>query len=409
MRITVLSTFDVWPPRDGGQTRYINIWRNFSREHKITIIAYEFRNLLAERRYKIDDHVEVIVPVASESDARHFQFMMDRTGLWLHDILCLSDYEFSSSFLRCLGEQIRSCDLLVASHPYLAKVAFPLAPSYVALAYESHNVELDIKADYLHRCSDKSLASALIAEVKDGEGYAIRQADVVSAVSRGDLNRFAQLYDLNADAAIVVPNGANIRQDCLLKADEQIEVRRLIKRERGLLGIFLGSGFAANVDSYKCGRQMLEAAGFRGTMLLVGSIDKAQRDDWPTVSFDEVWLGFVDEEVRDVLLSAADFALHLMFSGAGTNLKLFDYMGAGVPIIANSFGRRGVAHSGWCLEAEDAQELAVVLACLSEARPAALAVAKIAREIAFSEFDWGGIAKRFECAVLSKMPWLIKS
>ncbi|WP_187272504.1 glycosyltransferase [Methylobacterium sp. WL9] len=391
-----MSTFDVWPPRDGGQNRYVNLWCNFSTEHEITILAYDFRNLAGERRYRLADHVEVIVPPASYGDARHFHYMQNRTGLWLHDVLCLTDYSFSPSFLRRLSEKVSQCDVLVASHPYLAKVAFPIASSRVTRVYEGHNVELDIKSNYFRSSRDTSLTRELLEAVKYGEDFAARQADLVTTVSEDDKIRLYELYGLHTKPITTVPNGANIRPSNLLGLEESNEVRASLGIKSGLVGIFLGSSYAANVESYKRGREMLHAAEFRGTMLLVGSIAEADRDCWPDVGFQERWLGFVDSEVRDVLLSTADFALHLIFAGAGTNLKMFDYMGAGVPILANEFGRRGVSHDNWCLFAEDAQELATALENLTRKTDAGVNVSATARQIALAEFDWRSIAIRFE-------------
>jgi glycosyltransferase involved in cell wall biosynthesis len=41
-------------------------------------------------------------------------------------------------------------------------------------------------------------------------------------------------------------------------------------------------------------------------------------------------------------LAAADLALNPMISGSGSNLKLFEYLAAGLPVVSTSFGVRGV-------------------------------------------------------------------
>ena len=53
-------------------------------------------------------------------------------------------------------------------------------------------------------------------------------------------------------------------------------------------------------------------------------------------------LGLVNEEEKNRIFSVVDFALNPMLSGSGTNLKMFDYMSAGIPIITTEFGTRGI-------------------------------------------------------------------
>ena len=53
-------------------------------------------------------------------------------------------------------------------------------------------------------------------------------------------------------------------------------------------------------------------------------------------------LGMVNDAVKNKIFSVVDFALNPMLSGSGTNLKMFDYMAAGIPIISTAFGTRGI-------------------------------------------------------------------
>jgi glycosyltransferase involved in cell wall biosynthesis len=53
------------------------------------------------------------------------------------------------------------------------------------------------------------------------------------------------------------------------------------------------------------------------------------------------WLGEVDEDEKRVAFMAADVALNPMVSGAGSNLKILDYMAHRLPVISTAFGARG--------------------------------------------------------------------
>lgn len=396
MHITVLSTFDLYPARDGGQNRYINIWRNFSKAHNITILVYDFRNVGRERRYKIAEHVEVVVPPANTRDASLFYSMLSKTGLWLHDVLCLCEYKFSQEFLNILDTLLASSDVLVAAHPYLAGLAFPRAPDRTARFYESYNVEYDIKRDYFSTAPRSADLENLLHKVFWGERRAISMAHHVSAVSFDDRVRFQELYKTAGSRISVLPNGTNLKKHILVGRQEKASVRSLLDCSHGLVGVFLGSAFGPNVESYKTARLLLHQAGFNGTIILVGSIADAQRHDWPTVGFSELWMGFVDELTKELILGTSDFALHLIFYGAGTNLKIFDYMAAGLPIVANKFGRRGINGENWCLCAENADELSTTLKLLNFDAGTVRARADSAMQIVETEFNWHSIASRFE-------------
>ena len=393
MRILVLSTFDVWPARDGGQTRYVNIWGRTPSHHEVTILVYDFRNTVSERRYKLSKNVEVIVPKASKGDARHFYYMAQQTGLWLHDVLCLTDYSFSSDFKDKLIEKINVCDVLVSSHPYLATYAFPMAGCGIKKVYESHNVEFDIKSEYF--ASSHIDISIYLSAVRIGEEYAMLQSDIVTAVSAIDKSRLANLYAFDESKIYVVPNGANLKPKYVFSDYDRNEIRRYLKLDKTLVGIFLGSSYPANVKSYLKTREMLQSSGFTGTIILVGTIDKARSDSWADMDFEERWFGFVDEPLKEMLLSISDFALNLVFAGAGTNLKLYDYMGAGIPVIANKFGQRGVDYSGWCLPGDTLTEVVCALEALTNFREKTLEIAIKARAIALKEFDWQAISYNF--------------
>jgi len=50
----------------------------------------------------------------------------------------------------------------------------------------------------------------------------------------------------------------------------------------------------------------------------------------------------VSDDAKTLLLQATDVALNPMFSGSGTNLKMLEYLAAGVPVVATPVGARGL-------------------------------------------------------------------
>ncbi len=55
-----------------------------------------------------------------------------------------------------------------------------------------------------------------------------------------------------------------------------------------------------------------------------------------------IFLSDLDNGEKKLLLKAADIAINPVFHGSGTNLKMFEYMAAGLPIVTTKFGARGI-------------------------------------------------------------------
>ena len=54
------------------------------------------------------------------------------------------------------------------------------------------------------------------------------------------------------------------------------------------------------------------------------------------------YLARLGDEEKLELYESADVALNPMLSGSGTNIKMLDYMAAGLPVISSSTGARGL-------------------------------------------------------------------
>ena len=56
----------------------------------------------------------------------------------------------------------------------------------------------------------------------------------------------------------------------------------------------------------------------------------------------DVTLQLVEAHKAAGYLEATDVAINPMFSGSGTNIKMFDFMAAGLPIVTTAIGARGI-------------------------------------------------------------------
>jgi glycosyltransferase involved in cell wall biosynthesis len=121
-------------------------------------------------------------------------------------------------------------------------------------------------------------------------------------------------------------------------------LRRRARQELGLLEeewllLFSASGFGPNVEAFEairqfCRREAAFLAQSRVRILVAGSVSSASFREGPLI---------VTGRVPAVLpyFAAADVGLNMVIRGSGSNVKLFEYLAARLPIISTSFGARG--------------------------------------------------------------------
>lgn len=395
MRIAVFATYDVSPGENGGEARYLSLYSRLAKTHQVRIVAYHSNTNRDVSTERLSKNLTNVVCGISERDKARLHSLFTQTARYLHDILCIEEYGFSDSFRTEVRSAIDWADAVVVSTPFLAPYIVPQCRRSQLKVHETHNVEADAKASYLKGSRSPALIPIFQKQVEDAEGLAVRSADVVVAVSEGDARRFETLYPVPAGRVVVVPNGVTSADydDVPVAAVEQM--RAAIDAPEGI-GIFIGSAYGPNVDSYKQARLWLDAAGFRGKVIVLGRMIEARDDSWPAVGFAEQWLGFVDLESKILLMKSADFALQIVTSGGGTNLKVFEYMAAGLPIVANVFGTRGVADDGWSLDADDVEKLKAIVADRAWLGPAGVSAARKAQDVVRRDYDWDVLARKYE-------------
>jgi glycosyltransferase involved in cell wall biosynthesis len=345
-------------------------------------------------RGRLTPAVDTITAGISDADRSRFLLTMEKTGLYPHDILCVSEYTFTDDFLAETHTALNWAEVVVIVTPYLSCLIFPQCRSGHFKIYDAHNVERHAKAQYYAASRDPVVADQLITDTIFCEAYALDVADVVLAVSRDDAASFAADYGVNTDKIRLVPNGVDVAAYDAIPLAAKRELREKLQVRD--LGIYISSAYGPNVDSYQVTRQWLDQAGFSGAILILGRIVEVDHSAWPSVGFTEHWLGFVDERVKCLLVGATDFTLQIVTSGGGTNLKLFDYMASRVPILANAFGSRGITDDAWFLPVNSAEEMAAIVAARAWRSEQAANAARNAHQIAVRDFDWNAIAVRYE-------------
>jgi glycosyltransferase involved in cell wall biosynthesis len=130
--------------------------------------------------------------------------------------------------------------------------------------------------------------------------------------------------------------------------------------------------------------------------LLIISADRTAWLHQQVVPPNLVFAGMVSDRAKAKLLAAADVALNPMRTGSGTNLKLIEYLAAGVPVVSTGFGVRGVdVDDGRHLLVADPDRFADAVAASLADPPAAATRAARGRVVAAEGYGWPALGARF--------------
>jgi len=102
----------------------------------------------------------------------------------------------------------------------------------------------------------------------------------------------------------------------------------------------------------------------------------------------------VADDLKEALLRVAAVALNPMLVGSGTNMKMLDYLAAGVPVVSTPVGVRGLDldHERDLRVVEPAEFAAAIRATLSDPDSVVDARAREVRREIEQRFDWTAVA-----------------
>jgi glycosyltransferase involved in cell wall biosynthesis len=334
-KLTVAVTFPISPPRGGGQARVFNLYRHLASWWDIDIVTLThsgdapFKGLIAP------GVTEIRIPKTAAHESEETRLSLAAGQVPVTDAAMPRLYHLTPEYSDALKKSAADADAVVASHPYLVDALMACAPGK-PLWFEAHNVEIDLKKKIL---SDSGTAQALLEETRAVERRCWKEAELVYACTRTDLDRLARVYGDTRAVQIEVPNGVSISDIPFTP----LSARRTVKTRLGVsnmkIALFIGSWHGPNLEAIR------HIIGFAETLprvmfLILGSGGLAfgEHDLPPNLGM----TGVVGDDMKAEILSMADVALNPMTSGSGTNLKMLEYFAAGVPVISTPFGMRGL-------------------------------------------------------------------
>jgi len=338
LKVAVLDMQPITPAVGGGRLRLLGLYHALGDDIDARYIGtYDWPGE-PYRRLRLSPTLEEIdVPLSDAHHAAARELAARASGKTVIDVAFHRQCHLSPRFLEEARAAVTWADVVVFSHPWV----YPPMQGYLrpgqTVVYDSHNVEGLLRAQLLDE--SHSVEADLLRGVVEAEHAAGNGADLILACSQEDLNLFHRIYGWPCNRMRVVPNGVMAESITPATPDERAAARGILGVPANQwAGIFVGSDYAPNVEAARFIVDELAPTLPNATFVIAGGVGASIGRGGPNV----VVTGALDDATKLAWLKACDFAVNPMFSGSGTNIKMFDFMAAGLPVVATAVGARGI-------------------------------------------------------------------
>lgn len=337
-RVSVLDMQPITPAVGGGRLRLLGLYHGLGQGiHCRYVGSYDWPGE-ARRQIQISDGLaEIDVPLSVEHHIAAQALSEKAAGKTVIDITFGRLGKLSPEYVATAVDAVRWADVVIFSHPW----AYPLvrdalSPNHLVI-YDAHNVEGYLRAQLLENTNP--LEAELLRHVVEDEYEVGSRADLIFVCSQEDLERFHRVYEFPYERLRVVPNGVMAFARVIPDSPERLEIRRSLSiLESDFVAIFIGSAYKPNVEAAQFIIDELSVALPDVLFVIAGGVSGGLTSSRSNVRL----TGAIDDDERHRWLAAADIAVNPMFSGSGTNIKMFDYMAYGLSTVATEIGARGI-------------------------------------------------------------------
>lgn len=401
MRVAVLDIEPIEPALGGSRLRLAGLYHGLGAGFDTTYVgAYHWPGPKFRRIRHGPNFEEITVPFSD----RHFsaaRVLQANTGDYsIIDASFPLLGAFSEDYCRHVQSAAAAADIVIFSHPWAWAVASDVVRrDRQLIVYDAHNVEGIIKRQLL---GATAVGRMLADEVERLERDLCQSADLVLACSQQDRCTLAQTYDLPFAKLRVCPNGVSARSITPASWMNRVVAKARLHLGVGPIALFIGGLYPPNIEAAEFIRDRLAPACPRVTFAILGDAGGALLKQASTNPLPKNLriTGRVDEAGKRRWLKAADVGINPMFSGSGTNVKMFDYMAAGLPVVTTPFGARGIEFAN-LPTASDADGLVTQLTALATNRRRRVGLGRRNRAEVERSFDWTSISRELGALLAS--------
>ena len=391
-KVTVLDMQPIDPPVGGGRIRLLGLYHALGANVPTTYVGtYDWPGP-GYRRHRLSPTLEEIdVPLSDAHFAACTAWEQRVPGKPIIDVSFDLLAHHSPEFVETAREHAAASDVVVFSHPWVYPLIKDLLrPDLQLLVYDSQNVEGLLRATLL---DDGGFGTKLVRHVAGLERELCLVADLVLACSSEDRRLFHELYGVPIEKIVVVPNGTFTSRVAPADSPARQAARRAMGLADTQIALFVGSAYQPNVEAAKFILEALAPALPDVTFVICGGVGEGLKQH-PGASRDNVRItGFVDEEQKARYFAAADLAVNPMFSGSGTNIKMFDFMAAGLPIVSTPIGARGISTGSYdAFRVVEPADMPAATRQVFDDRDLAHNLGQAARRLADQKYSWERIS-----------------
>lgn len=284
-----------------------------------------------------------------------------------------------------LQQQIDRHDVIMLEHPYLFRQVQARVDSKKLIALNAHNIEFQLFESSL---DSAGLKGKLVRHLFELEKACFRGVDLIFVCSEDDKAAAVSYFDVDAARIHVAPNGVDVGSVSQASVEQRLLAKQSLGLENRHVALFIGSRWQPNTEAV---RALLKIADDRDDVhyLVVGGVGA----DFSDVQMENVTVtGYVD--ALDPYLAAADIAVNPMVSGSGSNIKMFEYLAAGLPVVTTSFGARGIeVDDGDAILATEMTSIPDRIALVAAEGDVLVRRRHAARSLAERRYDWTSISR----------------
>jgi glycosyltransferase involved in cell wall biosynthesis len=337
-RVATLDMQPIDPPVGGGRLRLLGLYHDLGKDFRCHYVGtFDWPGEAFRDHWLSDTLREISVPLSDEHHGAAASLALRCGGKTVIDLAFSQQGHLSQDYIRRVRQEIREADVVVFSHPWVFPLVADALQPHQVVVYDSQNVEGFLRAQLLDE-SNPAEAEVLRQAVTDEYDVGVR-ADLVLACSHSDLARFNRIYEFDPGKMRVMPNGVMaFSMVPPTNRDREAIRKKLALPVDAFVAVFIGSPYGPNLEAAEFIATRLARALPDVTFVIAGGVSEAVSARQKNL----VCTGRLDEADKLNWLRASNIAVNPMFSGSGTNIKMFDFMALGLPTVVTDIGARGI-------------------------------------------------------------------
>lgn len=332
-KITVVTTYPIYPPRGGGQNRIFYLYKEIAKNMIVDIVCLVHESESFRKMEIAPNLFEIRVPKTQSHAIKEWEIEKE-AGIPITDIAMLYLYDETPQLIEEIKKSAEKSKYVISSHPY----TYSLLKKYTnnLLIHESHNVEYNLKKQMLR---DTPYNRKLLEKLFEVEKKACLEAELTTVCAFNDAVTFENIYGFDKNKAVTVANGVDLETVPYISKEKRIELKNKLGLSNQKTVLFIGSWHQPNIEAVEVILNIAKKLPHYN-FLVMGSVggyfDSYEKPK--NIGF----TGITTDEEKELYLSITDIAINPMMTGSGTNLKMLDYMANGIPVISTEVGARGL-------------------------------------------------------------------